>query len=102
MERKVPSVLWIGLAALGAMTLIQLSLGLRSGSEVLLLAVVGNIVVGAGLVLGHKWAYVVTLVLAVAGPIVLLGTDPRRAGPCRGIELTRPMVPATMGEEGRY
>jgi hypothetical protein len=79
MERKIPSALWISIAALGAMTLIQLIIGVQRGSNALLVTVILNVVVLAGLLLGHKWAYVVVLVLGVGGPIALLSRDARYA-----------------------
>jgi hypothetical protein len=89
MERKVPSALWIGVAALGAMTLIQLLVGVQKGSGALLVSVILDVVLGAGLLLGHKWAYILTLVIGVGSLIALLG---RNAGPARYIPLLNGLV----------
>ncbi len=67
-----PASLWFCVAMLGVMTLIQLMLGVRRGSEVLLVAVVLNTAILTGLILGHKWAYVVLLVFSVLGPLLML------------------------------
>lgn len=79
MERKMPEALWISIASLAAITLIQLVVGVREGSGSLLLAVVGNVALLVGLLRGHKWAYVATLFFAIGGPIVALGSNARNA-----------------------
>jgi hypothetical protein len=73
MERKIPPALWVSMGALGAISLVQLRAGVRSGSAVLLVAVALNVALLAGLWLGHKWAYVGTLILALSGLVVALG-----------------------------
>lgn len=75
MERKLPPVLWIGIAALGAMALMQLLVGEQKGSDVLFLAVIGDVALLAGLLLGYKWAYMATLVLGIGGPVVVVGRN---------------------------
>jgi len=79
MERKIPSTLWIGVAALGAMMLIQLLVGVQKGSDFLFVAAILDAVFLAGLLLGRKWAYIGMLVFAVGGPLALLGRDPGQA-----------------------
>lgn len=79
MERKIPSTLWIGVAALGAMMLIQLLVGVQRGEDSLFVAAILDAVFLAGLLLGRKWAYIGMLVFAVGGPLVLLGRNPERA-----------------------
>lgn len=78
MERQIPSALWVGIAALGVMTLITLLTGVRTGSDVLLAATILDTVLLAGLVLGHKWAYVGILVFAIGGPLAVLGRNPEQ------------------------
>ncbi len=79
MERKIPSALWISIAALGVMTLIQLLVGVQRGSEALLVGAILDAVFLAGLLLGHKWAYVGTLVFAIGGPLAVMGRNPQQA-----------------------
>lgn len=79
MERKIRPALWISIAALGIMSLIQLVIGVQRGSEVLFVAVVLNLVLLAGLLYGRKWAYVATLVFAVSGLVVALGRNAEQA-----------------------
>ncbi len=81
MERKIPPVLWIGIAALAVMTLMHLLIGVQRGSSVLLVSAILDAVLLAGLLLGYKWAYVVVLVLG-AGLLVLpfttMGRNPEQ------------------------
>ncbi len=79
MERQIPSTLWIGVAALGAMTLIQLQVGVQKGSDTLLIAAILDAVLLAGLLLGRKWAYLVVLATAIPGSIVMFGRNPGQA-----------------------
>jgi hypothetical protein len=79
MERKIPSTLWIGVAALGARMLIQLLVGVQGGEDFLFVAAILDAVFLAGLLLGRKWAYIGTLVFAVGGPLALLGRNPAQA-----------------------
>lgn len=75
MKRTIPGALWISISTLGAISAIQLLIGVQNGSGVLLLTVVVNVALVAGLLLGHKWAYVATLVLSIGGVIVALGKN---------------------------
>ncbi len=67
MERERPAALWICLVVLAAISLAQLLYGVQYGRADTLVAVVLNAVFLTGLWLGHRWAYVMTLVLAWAG-----------------------------------
>jgi divalent metal cation (Fe/Co/Zn/Cd) transporter len=78
MERKVPSALWIGIAALGAMTVIKLLVGLQKGSDRMFIDAILCAVLGAGLLVGYKWAYVLTLVFGLGNPIVIFGRNPKQ------------------------
>ncbi len=82
MERRIPPALWIGVAALGVMTLMHLLIGVQRGSNTLLVSAILDAVLLAGLLLGYKWAYVIVLVLG-AGLLVLpfttLGKNPGQA-----------------------
>ena len=69
----MPGVLWIAIFTLGIITILTLFSGLARGSVAVLLAAVCNLGLLLGLVLGHKWAYVLTIVFAVAGVAVAFG-----------------------------
>jgi hypothetical protein len=75
-ERKIPGVLWISIATYSVITLIQLFIGLQKSSGVLLLSVVVGVALITGLILGHKWAYILTLLFATSGLVVSLGQGP--------------------------
>jgi hypothetical protein len=79
MAKKVPGALWVSIAVLGAITVIQMLIGVQKGSGVLLVAVLLNVALLAGLFLGQRWAYVATLILAIAGLGVALGKGPASA-----------------------
>ena len=89
MVRKLPGALWISIASLGVITLIQLIIGVQKGSGIVLVAVVLNVALMAGLLLGHKWAYVAALVFAIVGLIVVLG---KNAGHAMGVLIGNGLV----------
>ncbi len=76
MKRDIPGPLWIAIVALGIISLLTLVAMLKSGSLVLLAAAATNIALLAGLAMGHKWAYVLTVVLSVLGVVVTFGKSP--------------------------
>jgi hypothetical protein len=78
MKRGIPSVLWVGIAVLGVMTLITLLVGVQTGSDVLLAATIPDTALLAGLMLGHKWAYVGLLLFAIGTPLAVLGRNPEQ------------------------
>ncbi len=59
--------MWISIVTLGIISLVQLLVVVRTGSSLLLLGVVANVVLLIGLMLGHKWAYILTLVVSLLG-----------------------------------
>ncbi len=76
-KRPIPNVLWIALIALGVMVALQLLASLRVGPSVLLVAVLSGLLLW-GLYRGHRWAYVVTVVLIPVNLVVAVVTG--RAG----------------------
>ena len=75
-NRSVPTVLWIGLVSLAVMVVLQLAMGLMGRESLLLAAVLGGILL-VGLYHGHRWAYVVTVIIVFAKLLVgSSGTNP--------------------------
>ncbi len=70
MKRDIPGVLWISVAALALISVLTLFAMLRNGSPALLAAVICNIVILIGLVMGKKWAYALTVAFSALGVIV--------------------------------
>jgi len=79
MARKIPGALWISIAALGAISLIQLIISVQKGSAALLAGVAVNVALLVGLMHGHKWAYAATLFFSIAGLVVVLVRNPENA-----------------------
>jgi hypothetical protein len=71
--RKMPSVLWVLIVAMGAISVVELVVGLRQASSQLLVSAVLNVVLIYGAARGHKWAYVLVLVFGLLGIIVAAG-----------------------------
>jgi len=76
MARKIPGPLWISIAALGAISLMQLAISIQKGSPALFVGVAVNVALLIGLVLGHKWAYAATLFFSAIGLAVVLVKNP--------------------------
>lgn len=76
MARRIPPVLWVALIALGLFSVIQFGVGVSRGSMPTLVAVAFNIVLAAGLYRGARWAFVLILVFAIAGTLVMLVKSP--------------------------
>ncbi len=75
MDRQRPPALWVGLVALGLISLAQL--GASSHRHGILLISVGlNVVLLIGLYSGHRWAYVLTLFFCVAGAVAGFASKP--------------------------
>jgi hypothetical protein len=72
-ERKIPGLLWIAVSALGIITVLTLYSALTRGSAASFAAVVCNLALMLGLVPGHRWAYGLLIVFAVAGVAVSFG-----------------------------
>lgn len=79
MQRALPSVLWISLITLGLISVIQFALAIAQMNIALLIGVVFNILILFGLYYGHRWAFVVTLILGILGVLVMLGRGPAAA-----------------------
>lgn len=76
MKKNIPGPLWVAIVALGIISLLTL-LSVRKGSVLVpLVAVVCNIALLLGLVRGHKWAYVLTIVFSVLGVAVGFAKSP--------------------------
>ncbi len=70
-RENIPPVLWIGLVSLTLMVVGKVLFAFSLGPGLLLDAVLSAALL-VGLYLGHKWAYVLTIVLAALGTIVTL------------------------------
>jgi len=76
MRRVIPSVLWVSLIALGLFSFLQLLIGIIQPNVAMLISVVLNLVILWGLYHGHRWAFVVALVLGLLGIVVMLARNP--------------------------
>ena len=79
--RIPPALVWIAIAALGVISILTLMAGLSRRPEVALAAVLGNLILMFGLALGHKWAYVLVLVLSALGVAVAFAKSGARGLP---------------------
>jgi len=67
-EREIPGVLWIALVSLGLMVVGKLFFVSHFGGLILVDAVLsGGLLIG--LYLGHRWAYILTIVFVALGTI---------------------------------
>jgi len=75
-KRNIPPVLWIALASLGVMIVAKIVLVGKVGPIILVDAALSAALL-AGLYLGHKWAYILTMVFVVIGAVLafLLGVQ---------------------------
>jgi len=69
-QRNIPGVLWISIIPLGIITLLTLMSGVSRGSPAALVAGGLNTLILVGLLLGHRWAYILLMVFAIAGVAV--------------------------------
>jgi hypothetical protein len=76
MRRVIPGVLWVSLIALGLFSFLQLLIGIIQPNVAMLISVVFNVLILVGLYRGHRWAFVVTLVLGLLGIVVTLARSP--------------------------
>ncbi len=67
MKKQIPASLWIAIVALVIIALIHLGLSFKTSSLVLLVSVVVEAILVAGLIYGQKWAYILVLVFSVLG-----------------------------------
>jgi uncharacterized membrane protein len=67
MKKQIPASLWVAIVALGIMALIHLGLAIKTSALVLLVSVVLEAILVAGLIYGQKWAYILVLVFSVLG-----------------------------------
>ncbi len=72
MKRQPPGTLWVGLIALGAISVVQLGMGLMAANLPLLAGVTLNLVLLWGLHRGARWAYILTLVFCLLALVVSL------------------------------
>jgi hypothetical protein len=70
-HRKVPGVLWIALISLALMVLMKLAYISKTGPVVLVDAALSAALL-VGLYLGHKWAYILTIIFVLLGTISAL------------------------------
>jgi hypothetical protein len=70
-KRRIPGVLWIGLVSLGIMVLLKLVAVVSVGPRILIDAGLSAALL-VGLYFGHKWAYILTIVLVVLGTVFAL------------------------------
>jgi hypothetical protein len=71
MSRQIPGILWVGLITLAVITVIQLFIAIAGPQPALLIGLVLQVATLYGLYAGHRWAYVVVLVCAVLGVLVM-------------------------------
>lgn len=62
-----PACLFIGLAALAILTVLGLFSAMARGSATGFVAVICNLALLLGLLLGHRWAYVLLILFSIAG-----------------------------------
>lgn len=66
----IPGLLWIALVALGVITSLTLVSGVSRGSAIAFVAAGLNALILVGLLLGHRWAYILLMVFSMAGVAV--------------------------------
>lgn len=67
-ERQIPGTLWIALISLSAMVLLKVLFAFKVGPVILIDAALSGALL-VGLYLGHKWAYVLTIVFVAFGTV---------------------------------
>lgn len=67
--REIPAPLWIALVSLGLMVLLKVAFVFQVGPAILIDALLSTALL-VGLYLGHKWAYVLTIVFVVFGTVL--------------------------------
>ena len=72
-KRTPPAQLFLGLLALAILTVLGLFSAIARGSFAGFAAVACNLALLLGLLLGHRWAYVLVIVFAIAGAVVAFG-----------------------------
>jgi len=77
-ERQIPGVLWIALVSLGIMVLLKIVLVVRAGPVILLDAALSAALL-VGLYIGHKLAFVLTIIFVAVGTILALCQGPAQA-----------------------
>jgi len=71
-----PAILWVGLCVLGLIVIIQILSGLVNGNVSLLVSAAMSAILWFGLYLGHRWAFVLTIVFVLLGVVVAFMRDP--------------------------
>jgi hypothetical protein len=73
MKKNIPGPLWIAIITLAVISLLTLLSVLQGNPLVPMVSAICNVALLVGLVLGHKWAYVLTIVFCVLGIVVGFG-----------------------------
>ena len=68
MERQIPGPLWIALISLSVMVALKVLFVFKAGPVILIDAALSAALL-AGLYLGHKWAYLLTIVFVAFGTV---------------------------------
>ena len=74
-NKKIPNLLWIALVSLAAMVLIKIAYASKAGPLILIDASLSAILL-IGLYLGHKWAYVTTIIFVFIGTLSGFAKNP--------------------------
>ena len=74
-NRKIPNLLWIALVSGAIMVLIKIAIVSKAGPLILIDAAITAITL-IGLYLGHKWAYIATIILVLLGTLSGYAKDP--------------------------
>ena len=69
MEKKIPGPLWIALISLSVMVVLKVLFAFMVGPAILIDAAWSGVLL-VGLYLGHKWAYVLTIVTIAIGTVL--------------------------------
>lgn len=72
-RKSIPTILWIAIISMGVFACLHLIVSFSK--PVQLIAFIVNSVLLVGLYLGKNWAYVVTIIASLAGPLALISQD---------------------------
>lgn len=68
MKNTIPGLLWIAIISLGLMVVGKVGFAFTVGPLILVDAALTGVLL-LGIIMGHRWAYILTLVLSVIGTI---------------------------------
>ena len=74
-NRKIPNLLWIALVSLAFMVFIKIAYASKTGPLILIDAVISAILL-VGIYLGHKWAYIATIIFVLLGTLSGFAKNP--------------------------